>query len=69
MEDGSAGASKARMDGRTVPRDYYLSRAKVDVWAKEGLDDLLKGFVAADNDEVSSLCFLTYCHEQIPYLI
>jgi hypothetical protein len=53
MEDGSAGASKARADSRTVPGDYYLSREQVDVWAKEGLDDLLKGFVAADNDEVS----------------
>ncbi|KAJ7204100.1 hypothetical protein GGX14DRAFT_569699 [Mycena pura] len=50
-EDGVAGASKERNDDRTPPGDYYLTRAEVDVWAKEGLDDLLKGFVAPDDDE------------------
>ncbi|KAJ7200125.1 hypothetical protein GGX14DRAFT_372415 [Mycena pura] len=43
-EGGVAGASKERADDRQVPGDYYLSRDKVDVWAKESLGDLLKGF-------------------------
>ncbi|KAJ7077509.1 hypothetical protein B0H15DRAFT_955006 [Mycena belliarum] len=50
-EDGAAGPSKERHDNRTPPGDYYLTRAEVDVWAKEGLDDLLKGFVPADDEE------------------
>jgi hypothetical protein len=56
MDDGSAGASKAHADNRTVPGDYYLSCEVVDKWAKEGINDLLKGFVVADDDEVSRLC-------------
>jgi hypothetical protein len=55
-EDGAAGASKERDDNRTPPGDYYLTRAEVDVWAKEGLDNLLKGFVAADADD-EEVCF------------
>ncbi|KAJ7872565.1 hypothetical protein B0H13DRAFT_2349438 [Mycena leptocephala] len=45
-EDGSTapGASKERPDNRTVPGDYYLSREEVNKWAKEGLEDLMKGF-------------------------
>lgn len=54
-EGGVTGASKERADDRTVPGDYYLSRPEVDAWAKEGLDDLLKGFVADDGDAVSLL--------------
>ncbi|KAJ7190918.1 hypothetical protein GGX14DRAFT_381613 [Mycena pura] len=51
-EDGAAGASKERCDNQTPPPgDYYLTRVEVDVWAKEGLDDLVKGFVAANDDE------------------
>jgi hypothetical protein len=62
-EDGAEGASTERGDDRTVPGDYYLTRAEVDVWAKEGLDDLLKGFVPDDGDAVSLLrpCSLPYC--------
>jgi hypothetical protein len=52
-EDGSAGASTERMDDRTVAGDYYLTRDAVNVWAKEGLEDLLKGFVPGDSDAVS----------------
>ncbi|KAJ7866709.1 hypothetical protein B0H13DRAFT_2236793 [Mycena leptocephala] len=33
-----------RPDNRTVPGDYYLSREEVNKWAKEGLEDLMKGF-------------------------
>ncbi|KAJ6456048.1 hypothetical protein C8R45DRAFT_1056474 [Mycena sanguinolenta] len=29
-------------------RDYYLSREAVDKWAKEGLEDLMKGFAEAE---------------------
>ncbi|KAJ7182983.1 hypothetical protein C8R43DRAFT_868822 [Mycena crocata] len=44
------GASKERIDERVVPGDYYLGRERVDKWAKEGLDDLMKGFVP-DSEE------------------
>ncbi|KAJ7078299.1 hypothetical protein B0H15DRAFT_924811 [Mycena belliarum] len=48
QDDGSAipGASKERVDRREPPGDYYLSREEVDRWAKEGLDEMMKGFVA-----------------------
>ncbi|KAJ7445930.1 hypothetical protein FB451DRAFT_1343603 [Mycena latifolia] len=48
QDDGTAvpGASKDRTDNREPPGDYYLSREEVDRWAKEGLEDMLKGFVA-----------------------
>ncbi|KAJ7019155.1 hypothetical protein C8F04DRAFT_1276622 [Mycena alexandri] len=39
------GASKERIDTRTAPGDYYISRAEVDKWSKEGLDDLMREFV------------------------
>ncbi|KAJ6569171.1 hypothetical protein B0H19DRAFT_1209333 [Mycena capillaripes] len=47
FEDGTTapGASKERLDDRPTPGDYYLPRAEVDRWAKEGLEDLMKGFV------------------------
>ncbi|KAJ7260849.1 hypothetical protein B0H12DRAFT_1013808 [Mycena haematopus] len=47
-EDGELavpGASKERRDDREVPGDYYLPREEVDKWAKEGLEELMKGFV------------------------
>ncbi|KAJ7467356.1 hypothetical protein B0H11DRAFT_2306441 [Mycena galericulata] len=46
-EDGSTapGASKERKDSREVPGDYYLSREEVDKWAREGMEDLMKGAV------------------------
>jgi hypothetical protein len=46
FEDGSTapGASKERPDNRTVPGNYYLSHEEVNKWAKEGLEDLMKGF-------------------------
>jgi hypothetical protein len=49
-EDESApGTSKARADDREVPGDYYLSREAVDVWAKEGLGDLMRGHSATNS--------------------
>ncbi|KAJ7044323.1 hypothetical protein C8F04DRAFT_1027413 [Mycena alexandri] len=39
------GASKERLDNRVAPGDYYLSREDVDKWSKEGLEDLMRGFV------------------------
>ncbi|KAJ7089281.1 hypothetical protein B0H15DRAFT_922742 [Mycena belliarum] len=44
--DGSSqpSRSKAREDQRVAAGDYYLSREAVDKWAKEGLDDLMKGY-------------------------
>ncbi|KAF7347990.1 hypothetical protein MSAN_01751100 [Mycena sanguinolenta] len=48
--DGTAvpGASRKRNDARAAPGDYYLSRAEVDKWAKEGLEDLIKTFDAGE---------------------
>lgn len=45
--DGKAvpGASRERFDNRVAPGDYYLSREEVDKWSKEGLEDLMRGFV------------------------
>ncbi|KAJ7068934.1 hypothetical protein B0H15DRAFT_958046 [Mycena belliarum] len=45
-EDAGSPSSKlkARQDTREAVGDYYLSRDAVDKWAKEGLDDLMKGF-------------------------
>ncbi|KAJ7094752.1 hypothetical protein B0H15DRAFT_798886 [Mycena belliarum] len=50
LEDGSSvpGTSKERHDGRVPGGDYYLSREEVDRWAKEGLEDMMKGFIADD---------------------
>ncbi|KAJ7902392.1 hypothetical protein B0H13DRAFT_2274934 [Mycena leptocephala] len=48
------GKSKERRDDRVAPGDYYLPREEVDRWAKEGLEDLMKGFegdVAGVDDE------------------
>jgi hypothetical protein len=59
-EEGSdpvPAVSKARADDREVPGDYYLSREAVDIWAKEGLDDLMKGHDVTD--PVSSLLFIS----------
>ncbi|KAJ6522106.1 hypothetical protein DFH09DRAFT_1251024 [Mycena vulgaris] len=52
-EDGTTapGASKERKDNRVPPGDYYLSREVVDKWGKEGLDELMKGFVASEGEE------------------
>ncbi|KAJ7075132.1 hypothetical protein B0H15DRAFT_792282 [Mycena belliarum] len=50
-EDGAAipGASKERVDNREPAGDYYLPREEVDRWAKEGLEEMMKGFVANDD--------------------
>ncbi|KAJ6447960.1 hypothetical protein C8R45DRAFT_1115598 [Mycena sanguinolenta] len=45
------GMSKERRDDRTAPVDYYLSREEVDEWAKDGLEDLMKGFDASTDEE------------------
>ncbi|KAJ6481410.1 hypothetical protein DFH09DRAFT_950547 [Mycena vulgaris] len=46
-EDGTAipGAAKERLDSRNAGGAYYLSREEVDKWAKEGLEEMMKGFV------------------------
>ncbi|KAJ7073352.1 hypothetical protein B0H15DRAFT_806803 [Mycena belliarum] len=48
QEEGPAipGASKEWLNSRLPAGDYYLSREEVDRWAKEGLEDMMKGFVA-----------------------
>ncbi|KAJ6564784.1 hypothetical protein B0H19DRAFT_1209940 [Mycena capillaripes] len=60
LEDGTTapGASKERPDDRAAPGDYYLSRAEVDRWSKEGLEDLMKGFIpdAAEGDDEEDGC-------------
>ncbi|KAF8135315.1 hypothetical protein K438DRAFT_1997357 [Mycena galopus ATCC 62051] len=38
------GFSREHADNRVAAGDYYLSREEVDKWAKEGLDNLVKGF-------------------------
>ncbi|KAJ7787126.1 hypothetical protein B0H14DRAFT_3095486 [Mycena olivaceomarginata] len=46
------GASKERRDNRQAPGDHYLSRAEVDEWAKDEVDELMRGFVpGAGEDE------------------
>ncbi|KAJ7214578.1 hypothetical protein GGX14DRAFT_359992 [Mycena pura] len=45
-ETTAPGASKERCDDRVPPGDYYLPREEVDIWAQEGLEELMKGFVA-----------------------
>ncbi|KAJ7028886.1 hypothetical protein C8F04DRAFT_1212051 [Mycena alexandri] len=45
------GASKERLDNRVVPGDYYLPRIEVDKWSKEGLEDLMRGFVPGSEVE------------------
>ncbi|KAJ7256854.1 hypothetical protein B0H12DRAFT_1015629 [Mycena haematopus] len=44
------GLTKEREDTRVPAGDYYLPRAEVDTWAKEGLEDLLRGFVPEEED-------------------
>ncbi|KAJ7717541.1 hypothetical protein B0H16DRAFT_1666773 [Mycena metata] len=45
------GASKEHLDNRVAPGDYYLPRAEVDKWSKEGLEDLMWGFVPGSEVE------------------
>jgi hypothetical protein len=45
------GALRERLDDRVAPGDYYLPRSEVDKWAKDGIDDLMKGFDADIDDE------------------
>jgi hypothetical protein len=42
------GPSKERDENRKTPGDYILEREDVEIWAKEGLDEMLKGFVPED---------------------
>ncbi|KAJ7076258.1 hypothetical protein B0H15DRAFT_925229 [Mycena belliarum] len=50
LEDGTSvpGTSKERLDNRVPGADYYLPREEIDRWAKEGLEDMMKGFVPED---------------------
>ncbi|KAF7341857.1 hypothetical protein MSAN_02041200 [Mycena sanguinolenta] len=50
--DGRAipGASKEQRDDRTAPGDYYIPRAEVDKWAKEGMEDLMKDFIPGSEE-------------------
>ncbi|KAJ6522137.1 hypothetical protein DFH09DRAFT_938515, partial [Mycena vulgaris] len=41
------GASRERYDNRVAPGDYYLPRAEVDKWGKDGESDLIKSFAPA----------------------
>ncbi|KAJ6512716.1 hypothetical protein C8R45DRAFT_1049873 [Mycena sanguinolenta] len=51
--DGTSvpGVLRERADDRAAPGDYYLSCEEVDKWAKEGLEDLMKGFDREVEDE------------------
>ncbi|KAF8158738.1 hypothetical protein K438DRAFT_1909998 [Mycena galopus ATCC 62051] len=57
-EDGTAtaGASRERKDDRTAPGDYYLSREEVNKWAKDGLNNLMRGFVPEGDDAEEDGC-------------
>jgi hypothetical protein len=50
----SATRSRAREDDRKVHGDYYLWRNEVDIWAKEGLEEMMKGH---SSDPVCALSF------------
>jgi hypothetical protein len=50
----SATRSRAREDDRKVHGDYYLWRDEVDQWAKEGLEEMMKGH---SSDPVCALSF------------
>ncbi|KAF8132147.1 hypothetical protein K438DRAFT_1694684, partial [Mycena galopus ATCC 62051] len=43
--------TKEQLDDRVAPGDYYLPRAEVDQWAKEGLDEMLKDFSPGSVEE------------------
>ncbi|KAF8147971.1 hypothetical protein K438DRAFT_1779830 [Mycena galopus ATCC 62051] len=43
--------TKEQLDDRFAPGDYYLPRAEVDQWAKEGLDEMLKDFSPGSVEE------------------
>jgi hypothetical protein len=46
------GASKERCDTCQAPGNHYLSRDEVDVWAKDEVDEVMRGFVqGAGEDE------------------
>jgi hypothetical protein len=46
------GASKEQRDNRQAPGDHYLSRAEVNEWAKDEVDEVMRGFVpGAGEDE------------------
>ncbi|KAJ7918168.1 hypothetical protein B0H13DRAFT_2231314 [Mycena leptocephala] len=45
------GASKERRDNRVAPGDYYLPREEVDKWSKDGLEELMRGFVPGSEME------------------
>ncbi|KAJ6546006.1 hypothetical protein DFH09DRAFT_1321247 [Mycena vulgaris] len=38
------GALKERIDNHVAPGDYYLSCEEVNMWGKEGVDELMKSF-------------------------
>jgi hypothetical protein len=40
-EDGMPGSSCEHADSRTIHDDFYLTRAEVDKWAHEALQDLM----------------------------
>ncbi|KAJ6459501.1 hypothetical protein DFH09DRAFT_960550 [Mycena vulgaris] len=46
----ATGASREWIDEREAPGDYYLSREEVDRFAKEGLDDFMKGFEPGEEE-------------------
>ncbi|KAF7359716.1 hypothetical protein MVEN_00696200 [Mycena venus] len=52
-DDGTTapGAPKELRDDHVAPGHYYLSREEVDRWAKEGLEDVMKGFAEDDEED------------------
>ncbi|KAJ7814774.1 hypothetical protein B0H14DRAFT_2375803, partial [Mycena olivaceomarginata] len=57
-EEGTCapGALKERLDDRVVPRDLYLPREDVDVWKKDGVEELMKSFSVDDEEEEAGGC-------------
>ncbi|KAJ7895486.1 hypothetical protein B0H14DRAFT_2222572, partial [Mycena olivaceomarginata] len=50
------GASKERLDDRVAPGDFYLCREEVDVWKKDGVQELMKSFSVDDEEEEEGGC-------------
>jgi hypothetical protein len=49
-------ASKERHNNRQAPGDYFLSWSEVDRWAKDEVDELMKGFQPEDGADEGTGC-------------
>ncbi|KAJ7798453.1 hypothetical protein B0H14DRAFT_2617878 [Mycena olivaceomarginata] len=64
------GASKERIDARVAAGDYYMPCEDVNMWSKEGLEELMKGFVpgsAPDDDDDGTAVEVEYGRWEAEY--